>query len=90
MLTVLLALELCSLFLAAPLAAKGLPMARAVADVLVLVVFLVAVLLSVPGVKATGEPKFCPSTTNCTEPVGAAVEPEPVLVTVAVKLTDWP
>jgi len=45
-LTVLLALELCAIFLAAPLAAKGLPEARAVADVLVFAVLLVVVLLS--------------------------------------------
>jgi hypothetical protein len=35
-LTVLLALELCAIFLAVPLAAKGLPIAQAVADTLVL------------------------------------------------------
>ena len=46
MLTVLLALEICAIFLAAPLAAKGLPVARAVADVLVSAVLLVVVLLS--------------------------------------------
>jgi hypothetical protein len=46
MLTVLLALELCAIFLAAPLAAKGLPLARAVADMLVLAVLLAVVLLS--------------------------------------------
>ena len=46
MLTVLLALELCAIFLAAPLAAKGLPVARAVADVLVFAVLLLVVLLS--------------------------------------------
>jgi Ion channel len=46
MLTVLLVLELCAMFIAAPLAAKGLPMARAVADTLVLAVLVVVVLLS--------------------------------------------
>jgi hypothetical protein len=46
MLTILLVLELCAIFLAAPLAAKGLPVARAVADVLVFAVLLVVVLLS--------------------------------------------
>jgi len=45
-LTVLLALELCAIFLAAPLAAKGLPVARAVADTLVLAVLVIVVLLS--------------------------------------------
>ena len=35
-LTALLVLELCALFLAAPLAAKGLPIARVVADALCL------------------------------------------------------
>jgi len=46
MLTVLLVLELCAMFIAAPLAAKGLPMARVVADTLVLVVLVVVVMLS--------------------------------------------
>ena len=46
MLTVLLILELCAMFIAAPLAAKGLPMARAVADTLVLTVLVVVVMLS--------------------------------------------
>jgi hypothetical protein len=45
-LTVLLVLELCAVFVAAPLAAKGLPMARAVADVLVLAFLVVVVMLS--------------------------------------------
>ena len=45
-LTVLLVLELCAIFLAAPLAAKGLPVARAVADTLVLAVLVIVVLLS--------------------------------------------
>jgi hypothetical protein len=44
--------------------------------------------LAVAPVSATGEPKFEPSTMNCTEPVGTP-EPE-VRVTVAVKVTDWP
>lgn len=46
MLTVLLALELCAIFLAAPLAAKGLPVARVVADMLVLAVLVIVVMLS--------------------------------------------
>jgi hypothetical protein len=45
-LTVLLVLELCAIFLAAPLAAKGLPIARVVADTLVLAVLVLVVLLS--------------------------------------------
>jgi hypothetical protein len=45
-LTVLLVLELCAMFVAAPLAAKGLPMARVVADTLVLAVLAIVVLLS--------------------------------------------
>jgi hypothetical protein len=45
-LTVLLVLELCAIFLAAPLAAKGLPVARAVADSLLLAVLVIVVLLS--------------------------------------------
>jgi hypothetical protein len=45
-LTVLLVLELCTLFLAAPLAAKGLPIARVVTDTLVLGVVVIVVLLS--------------------------------------------
>ena len=45
-LTVLLVLELCAVFLAAPLAAKGLPIARTVADTLVLAVLLIIVMLS--------------------------------------------
>jgi membrane-bound ClpP family serine protease len=45
-LTVLLVLEICAIFLAAPLAAKGLPVARAVADTLVLAVLAIVVLLS--------------------------------------------
>jgi hypothetical protein len=43
---VLLILELCAIFLAAPLAAKGLPIARAVADTLVLGVLIIVVMLS--------------------------------------------
>jgi hypothetical protein len=42
----LLVLELCAIFLAAPLAAKGLPVARAVADMLLLAVLVIVVLLS--------------------------------------------
>src|SRR5437016_10565922 len=45
-LTALLVLELCAIFLAAPLAAKGLPIARAVADTLVLAALVVVVMLS--------------------------------------------
>jgi hypothetical protein len=46
MLTVLLVLELCAVFIAAPLAAKGLPLARAVADTLVLGALAIVVMLS--------------------------------------------
>jgi hypothetical protein len=45
-LTVLLVLELCAMFLGAPLAAKGLPIARAVADTLLLAVLVIVVMLS--------------------------------------------
>jgi hypothetical protein len=45
-LTALLVLELCAIFLAAPLAARGLPIARAVADTLVLAVLVIIVMLS--------------------------------------------
>src|SRR5262249_58269992 len=45
-LTVLLILELCVIFLATPLAAKGLPIARAVADTLLLGGLIVVVVLS--------------------------------------------
>src|SRR5580692_4655167 len=45
-LTALLVLELCALFLAAPLAAKGLPIARVVADALLLGVVVIVVMLS--------------------------------------------
>ena len=45
-LTALLVLELCAIFLAAPLAAKGLPLARALADALVLAVLVIVVMLS--------------------------------------------
>src|SRR5215469_8404545 len=45
-LTILLVLELCAMFVAEPLAAKGLPMARAVADTLVLAVLVIVVVLS--------------------------------------------
>jgi hypothetical protein len=40
----------------------------------------------------TGEPKFTPSITNCTEPTGVAVlAPAPaVFVTVAAKVTESP
>jgi hypothetical protein len=46
MLTVLLVLEMCAIFLAAPLAAKGLPIAQVVADGLVLAVLAIVVMLS--------------------------------------------
>ena len=45
-LTVLLVLQFCAIFVAAPLAAKGLPIARTVADTLVLAVLAVVVMLS--------------------------------------------
>lgn len=45
-LTVLLVLELCTIFVAAPLAAKGLPMAPTVANTLVLAVLVIVVMLS--------------------------------------------
>jgi len=45
-LTVLLVLQACAIFLAAPLAAKGLPIARAVTDTLVLAVLVIVVMLS--------------------------------------------
>lgn len=51
--------------------------------------WLVALLLLLPaGLRVTGVPKLVASTTNCTVPVGGAAEPE-LLVTVAVKVTDW-
>jgi hypothetical protein len=46
LLTVLLALELCAEFVVGPLAARGLPIARAVADALVLALLAMVVLLS--------------------------------------------
>ena len=45
-LTVLLVLQICAIFLATPLAAKGLPIARVVADTLVLAVLVIVVMLS--------------------------------------------
>jgi hypothetical protein len=45
-LTVLLALELCTIFIAAPLAAKGLPIAQAVGNTLILTVIVIVVMLS--------------------------------------------
>jgi membrane-bound ClpP family serine protease len=45
-LTVLLILDLCTIFLAVPLAAKGLPTAKVVADALVLAVVAIVVMLS--------------------------------------------
>lgn len=57
----------------------------------VAVAWLIAVLLvGLAPVSGTGVPKGDPSTTNCTEPVGCAVEPAELSVTVAVKVTDWP
>ena len=45
-LSVLLVLELCAIFLATPLAAQGLPTARAVGETLVLAVVVIVVMLS--------------------------------------------
>jgi hypothetical protein len=45
-LTLLLILELCAIFLAAPLAAKGLPIARVVGQTLAFVALVIVVLLS--------------------------------------------
>ena len=45
-LTVLLALQLCLIFFAAPLAAKGLPIARQAGQTLVLVMIVIVVMLS--------------------------------------------
>ena len=45
-LTALLILEVCAIFLAAPLAAKGVPIARVVAQTLALVALVIVVLLS--------------------------------------------
>jgi hypothetical protein len=45
-LTVLLALEICTIFIAVPLAAKGLPIAQAVGDTLILAVIAIVVMLS--------------------------------------------
>jgi voltage-gated potassium channel Kch len=45
-LSVLLVLQICTMFFAAPLAARGLPMARPIADTLVLAGLVVVVLLS--------------------------------------------
>jgi hypothetical protein len=45
-LTVLLVLQLCLIFLAAPLAAKGLPIARPIIDTMVLAVVVMVVMLS--------------------------------------------
>jgi len=45
-LTALLILELCVIFLAAPLAAKGMPVARAIGETLVSAVVVIVVLLS--------------------------------------------
>jgi len=45
-LTVLLALEICTICLAVPLAAKGLPTAQVVADTLVLAMIAIVVMLS--------------------------------------------
>ena len=45
-LIILLVLELCTIFVAAPLAAKGLPMAPTIANTLVLAVLVIVVMLS--------------------------------------------
>ena len=45
-LSVLLVLDLCAIFFAGPLAAKGLPIARVVADTLVLAALVIVVMLS--------------------------------------------
>jgi hypothetical protein len=45
-LTVLLILELCAVFLAAPMAARGLPIARTIGETLVLAVVVIVVMLS--------------------------------------------
>src|SRR6516162_7677762 len=47
-------------------------------------------LVATPFVSVTAEPKFTPSTTNCTLPVGVPVLPVELSATVAVKVTDWP
>ena len=46
-------------------------------------------LLLPAGVSVTGEPKGLLSTAHWSVPVGGAAEPE-LLVTVAMKVTDWP
>jgi hypothetical protein len=46
MLTVLLVFEFCAMFVAAPLAAKGLPVARTIVQTLVLAALVIVVLLS--------------------------------------------
>ena len=48
-LTVLLVLEICTIFLAVPLAAKGLPIAQVVANTLVLAMIAIVVMLSLRG-----------------------------------------
>jgi hypothetical protein len=45
-LTILLVLEVCAIFAAAPLAAKGLPIARVIADALVVTTLMIVVVLS--------------------------------------------
>ena len=45
-LTALLILQICAIFLAAPLAAKGLPIARAIANTLVIAVLVIVVMMS--------------------------------------------
>jgi hypothetical protein len=50
---------------------------------------VVAGLVASPPVRVTGLPKFVPSMTNCTVPVGVPL-PGAVTLTVAVKLTLWP
>ena len=58
-------------------------------NVAVAALVAVLVVLEAPA-KGTGEPKLTPSTTNWTEPVGCAMEPAELSVTVAVKVTGTP
>ena len=51
---------------------------------------VVAVLVALPPLRVTAEPRFVPSTLNCTVPVGVPVDPLDESVTVAVKVTDCP
>src|SRR5690242_11827012 len=45
-LTILLVLEICAMFVAGPLAARGLPIAQVIADTLVIAVLVIVVLMS--------------------------------------------